>query len=81
MLRACFWTGSACGTIGLQTSAESDAKQADTRSKHLQKQLAEQQKGLQSMQKEAAKLQTDLAKEEAAVQVCKSRYFLQGQRV
>ncbi len=57
----------------MQTSAEADAKQADMRSKHLQKQLAEQQKGLQSLEKEAVKLQRDLAKEEAAVQSCHSR--------
>ena len=68
-----FWTGLAFEPIGLQTSAEADAKQADMRSKHLRKQLAEQQKGLQSMQKEAAKLQRDLVKEEAAVQACESR--------
>ncbi len=46
------------------------------RSKHLQKQLAEQQKGLQSLEKEAVKLQRDLAKEEAAVQSCCSRCLL-----
>ena len=57
----------------LQTSAEADAKQADMRSKHLQKQLIEQQKSLQSVEKEAAKLQKDLAKEEAAVQACQQR--------
>ncbi|KAA6425080.1 MAG: structural maintenance of chromosomes 2 [Trebouxia sp. A1-2] len=56
-----------------QTSAEADAKQADMRSKHLQKQLTEQQKGFQSLEKEAVKLQRDLAKEEAAVQGCRSR--------
>ncbi|KAL0051178.1 hypothetical protein WJX82_003135 [Trebouxia sp. C0006] len=56
-----------------QTSAEADAKQADMRSKHLQKQLAEQQKGLQFLEKEAVKSQRDLAKEEAAVQSCRSR--------
>lgn len=57
----------------MQTSAEAEAKQADIRSKHLQKQLAEQQKGLSSMEKEAVKLQKDLAKEEAAVQGCQFR--------
>ena len=57
----------------MQTSAEAEAKQADIRSKHLQKQLAEQQKGLHGKQNEAAKLQTDLANEEAAVQACQSR--------
>ena len=57
----------------LQTGAEAEDKQADMRSKHLQKQLAEQQKSLQSMEKEAAKLQKDLAKEEAAVQACQQR--------
>ena len=57
----------------LQTSAEAEAKQADIRSKHLQKQLAEQQKGLRAMEREAVKLQADLAKEEAAVQACQLR--------
>ena len=57
----------------MQTSAEAEAKQADIRSKHLQKQLAEQQKGLHGMEKEAVKLQKDLANEEAAVQACQSR--------
>jgi hypothetical protein len=60
----------------MQTSAEADAKQADMRSKHLQKQLAEQHKGLQSLEKEAVRLQRDLAKEEAAVQSCRSRCLL-----
>lgn len=60
----------------MQTSAEADAKQADMRSKHLQKQLTEQQKGFQSLEKEAVKLQRDLAKEEAAVQGCRSRCLL-----
>lgn len=60
----------------MQTSAQADAKQADMRSKHLQKQLAEQQKGLQSLEKEAVRLQRDLAKEEAAVQACSSRCIL-----
>ena len=60
----------------MQTSAEADAKQADMRSKHLQKQLAEQQKGLQSLEKEAVKLQRDLAKEEGAVQSCRNRCLL-----
>ena len=57
----------------MQTSAEAEAKQADMRSKHLEKQLAEQQKALQSMEKEAIKLQRDLIKEEAAVQACQRR--------
>ena len=57
----------------MQTSAEAEAKQADIRSKHLQKQLAEQQKGLNGMERDAAKLQKDLANEEAAVQACQSR--------
>ncbi len=57
----------------MQTSAEAEAKQADMRSKHLQKQLAEQHKSLQSMEKEAVKLQRDLGKEEAAVQACQCR--------
>ena len=60
----------------MQTSAESEAKQADIRSKHLQKQLAEQQRGLHGMEKEAVKLQKDLANEEAAVQACQSRWPL-----
>lgn len=59
----------------VQTSAEAEAKQADIRSKHLQKQLAEQQKGLNGMEREAARLQKDLANEEAAVQACQSRYL------
>lgn len=63
----------------MQTSAEAEAKQADIRSKHLQKQLAEQQKGLHGMEKEAVKLQKDLANEEAAVQACQSRYHLYHQ--
>ena len=57
----------------VQTTAEAEAKQAEMRSKHLQKQLAEQQKGLQSVEKESAKLQRDLAKEQAAVQACQQR--------
>ena len=57
----------------MQTSAEAEAKQADMRSKHLEKQMAEQQKALQSMEKEAIKLQRDLIKEEAAVQACQRR--------
>ena len=67
--------GARQGQLGswLQTAAEAEAKQADIRSKHVQKQLAEQQKGLHSMEREAAKLQQDLAKEEAAVQACQSR--------
>lgn len=60
----------------MQTSAEAEAKQADIRSKHLQKQLAEQQKSLHGMEKEAVKLQKDLANEEAAVQACQSRCIL-----
>lgn len=54
----------------LQTAAEAEAKQADIRSKHLQKQLAEQQKGLHSKEQEAKKLQHDLAKEQSRVQAC-----------
>ena len=60
----------------MQTCAEAEAKQADIRSKHLQKQLAEQQRGLHGMEREAVKLQKDLAHEEAAVQACQSRCLL-----
>ena len=58
----------------MQTAAEAEAKQADIRSKHLQKQLAEQQKGLRSKEQEAKKLQQDLTKEQARVQACQQQY-------
>ena len=58
----------------MQTAAEAEAKQADIRSKHLQKQLAEQQKGLRSKEQEAKKLQQDLTKEQARVQACQEQY-------
>ncbi|KAL4421732.1 hypothetical protein ABPG77_002348 [Micractinium sp. CCAP 211/92] len=55
-----------------QTEAEAEAKAADTRCKHLQKQLAEQRKALASKQKEGSKLQQELAREQAAVEQCRS---------
>lgn len=56
----------------LQTEAEAEAKAADTRCKHLQKQLAEQRKALASKQKEGSKLQQELAREQAAVEQCRA---------
>lgn len=56
----------------LQTEAEAEAKAADTRCKHLQKQLAEQRKTLASKQKEGSKLQQELARERAAVEQCRT---------
>ncbi|PRW61562.1 structural maintenance of chromosomes 2-1 isoform A [Chlorella sorokiniana] len=55
-----------------QTEAEAEAKAADTRCKHLTKQLAEQRKALASKQKEGSKLLKDLEKERAAVQQCQA---------
>ena len=60
----------------LQMKAEAQAKQADTKVRHLQKQIAEQRKMLKSKQKEADTMQSSLAKEQAAVASCEQRYAL-----
>ncbi|KAK9829006.1 hypothetical protein WJX72_003368 [[Myrmecia] bisecta] len=56
-----------------QTAAEADAKQADMKAKHLQKQLAEQRKALGSKETEAAKLQKDLQRKQSLVEECTTR--------
>lgn len=58
----------------VQTSANAEAKQAETRVKHLQKQLAEQRRALGSRDKETAKLQAELSKGQAAVDAVAARY-------
>lgn len=55
----------------LQTEAEAEAKAAETRSKHTQKQLAEQRKALASKEKEGSKLVKELARERSAVEQCR----------
>lgn len=55
----------------LQTVAEAEAKAAETRSKHLLKQLAEQRKALASKEKEGSKLPKDLQRERAEVEQCR----------
>ena len=53
--------------------ADAQAKQADTKIKHLQKQLLEQRKLQRTKQKEADSLQANLEKEQKAVQSCEER--------
>jgi len=57
----------------MQMEAEAEAKTADTRSKHLQKQIAEMKKTLSAKQKEGSKLEKELQKETEAVQACRDR--------
>lgn len=59
-----------------QTSAAADAKQAEVKAKHLQKQLAEQQRDLKSSAAEAQTLARQQASAEAAIQQAESRYVL-----
>jgi structural maintenance of chromosome 2 len=56
-----------------QTSADSDAKAADVRAKHLAKQLAEAKKAAASKEAESAGLGRELAKQQAAVEAATTR--------
>ena len=57
----------------MQTAAAADAKQAEVKAKHLQKQLAEQQRDLTSTAAEAQSLAKQQAAAEAAIQQAVSR--------
>ncbi|PSC74142.1 structural maintenance of chromosomes 2-1-like [Micractinium conductrix] len=54
-----------------QTEAEAEAKAADTRCKHLSKQLGEQKKALAAKQKEGGKMARDLEAARTAVEACR----------
>ena len=55
----------------LQTEADAEAKAAELRIRHVQKQLAQQQKALTSMKKEGSQLLKDLEQEREAVELCR----------
>jgi structural maintenance of chromosome 2 len=56
-----------------QTEAEAEAKSAETKVKHLTKQLAEQRKTLATKEKEGGKLSSQVETERTAVDACKQR--------
>ncbi len=56
-----------------QTAAEAEAKAADTKAKHLTKQLADQKKSLAAKQKEGSQMAVKLQKETDAVEECKQK--------
>lgn len=59
-------------TCLMQTEAEAEAKAADVRCKHLQKQLGEQRKALAAKEKAGSKLAKELERERAAVQAAEA---------